>query len=742
MEDKKHCGRCGEEVPLRAPFGHCPKCLLELGFAATGEADDRLDRSSGKENRRFGDYELGRLLGRGGMGVVYEAMQTSLHRPVALKMILDSQVASPVMRRRFAIEAEAAAKLDHPNIVPIYEVGEHEHQPFLTMKLVQGENLRQKLARGEVCVTSPNGTQTKADLHERQTKVARFMAEVSRAVHHAHQHGVLHRDLKPANILIDGEGQPHLTDFGLAKLLDPAPTDSTHGTMTLSGTALGTPSYMAPEQARGERLSAAADIYSLGAILYELLTGQPPFKAPTPLETLRMVVEQEPKQPCSASGLIHPDLGTICMKCLEKNPNVRYGTALALAEDLERWGRQEPIQARPSGPLLRLGRWTKRNRVGTALILSLFFGLAASTAFMKKTWDNGQLQALRKREIVRSIVTEVEDLWKDPNKSHVRISSGFLAALADRSPRPTTPEALRLSYALGIEQDPVETARLSAPFLEKLEQKMTQALGRPVLMDLMIYKAGSTAFRTIARGEADFRSLGALAYLQAKQASPGVQPVARVESDREAVIFARKHAGITNRSQLAGKRLALPHTNSILSSLAKAQLVQAGLYRTNLNLVLNLASMESYAEAMSGERDVKLGEDEGPHSQWPVMIAVLTNGFDAGVVKRRYFERYRYGKPGLVEIDAFPIPLNVYAARAGLDAEVVGAFRQSLFSFESKEQQELLRVIEDKRIARTSLASDADFDGIRALLTNEVLWFESGPGSAPVAKAVQPQSGQ
>jgi serine/threonine-protein kinase len=281
---------------------------------------------SGGTPNSLGDYQLLEELGRGGMGVVYKAWQHSLGRTVALKMLLQGATASAADLARFRTEVESAAQLDHPTIVPIYEVGQHEGRPFFTMKLVDGTTLAERLVAGPL----PG------------RDAARILVPICRAVHDAHQRGVLHRDLKPSNILIDGAGRPHVSDFGLAKRVE------ADEPLTLTGAVLGTPSYMAPEQAAGTRgrLGPASDVYSLGAILYHMLTGRPPFQAATPVETVLLVLEQEPLPPRLVNPRADRELEMIALKCLQKPPDLRYPLAAALADDLEAYLADEPTAAR------------------------------------------------------------------------------------------------------------------------------------------------------------------------------------------------------------------------------------------------------------------------------------------------------------------------------------------------------------------------------------------------------------
>jgi serine/threonine protein kinase len=329
--------------------------------------------------RYFGDYELLAEIARGGMGVVFRARQVSLNREVALKMILTGQLASAADVARFHAEAEAAANLDHPNILPIYEIGEHLGQQYFSMKLIDGGSLADTI-RGKA-------------ISEQQA--AELLVKVARAIHHAHQRGILHRDLKPANILLaraEDNGfietkpneshlslsdlTPYVTDFGLAKKVE---GDSA---LTHTGTILGTPSYMAPEQARAEKvLTIAVDIYSLGAILYEVLTGLPPFKAATTLDTILQVLEQEPADPRRLNPVADRDLSAIALKCLAKEPAKRYKSALLLSEDLQRWLEKEPTEARNRSRSQVAVSWVSRHPAATILGLVVIGLLLASGGF-------------------------------------------------------------------------------------------------------------------------------------------------------------------------------------------------------------------------------------------------------------------------------------------------------------------------------------------------------------------------
>ena len=367
------CANCGVKISGDTTFEACPACLLRTGlglvdddFVAEILDPDRddglsvLDRTKaarpGKILSDFGDYELLEEIGRGGQGVVYRAHQKSLNRTVALKVIGLGSWATETHLKRFRREAEAAASLNHPGIVPIYEVGERDGACYFSMGLVESEQLDAILKR------EPTPIRHAGEL----------IAKIARTVHHAHEHGILHRDIKPGNILIDQSGKPHLTDFGLARLVE------AESTVTATLEVLGTPSYMAPEQAAGEttKVSKATDVYGLGAVLYQLLTGQPPFAGGTTYETIKLLLETEPRPPRQLNSKIDRELSTICLKCLEKDPKRRYSSALGLAEDIEHWLKHEPIQAKPSGFFTHSRKWVRRNPSTTVLVTLLITVLA------------------------------------------------------------------------------------------------------------------------------------------------------------------------------------------------------------------------------------------------------------------------------------------------------------------------------------------------------------------------------
>jgi WD40 repeat protein len=375
---------------------------------ALSEGNAEAGHSPGfSDGRSFGDYELLEEIARGGMGVGYRARQRKLNREVALKMILAGQFAGPQDVQRFYSEAEAAAHLDHPGIVPIYEIGQHQGQHFFSMAYVPGSNLAAQVKDGPLP----------------QREAAELVQKIAQAVHYAHERGIIHRDLKPHNVLLDSQGEPKVTDFGLAKRIE---CDSG---LTATGAVMGTPSYMPPEQASGKReVSPAVDVYALGAILYHLLTGRPPFQAANPMDTILQVLEQEPVPPRRLNPAVSRDLETICSQCLEKPPEKRYRSAGELAQELGRALRGEPIHARPISRLEHSWRWCRRNRVlaaSTALIVLLMLIGIAVSATLAVAARKAEGRATRQRdETLRTLYAArmnlIEDSWRNAEIKNVK----------------------------------------------------------------------------------------------------------------------------------------------------------------------------------------------------------------------------------------------------------------------------------------------------------------------------------
>jgi serine/threonine-protein kinase len=371
---------------------------------------------------RIPGYEVEAVLGRGGMGIVFRARHLRLNRSVALKMALAGDFAEPRERQRFQREAEAAAGLRHPNVVQIYDVGDTDGRPYLTMELVEGGSLAQKLA----------GTPQPA------REAATLLAVLAGAVHAAHACGIIHRDLKPGNVLLTGDGVPKISDFGLARRLEGTPG------LTQSGVPLGTPSYMAPEQARSQTqaIRPAVDVYALGAILYEVLTGRPPFRGETAAETVLQVISQDPVPPSRLSTRLPRDLETICLKCLEKEPGRRYVSAAALADDLRRFGEGRPIQARPVGHAERLWRWGRRNPTAAALLATALaligLALGGGTWFVQQRAER-RADAAHLRNEISTDVDQAASLRKG---FHFREARELLEQARQRL-QPAGPDDLR-----------------------------------------------------------------------------------------------------------------------------------------------------------------------------------------------------------------------------------------------------------------------------------------------------------
>jgi tetratricopeptide (TPR) repeat protein/tRNA A-37 threonylcarbamoyl transferase component Bud32 len=444
--------------PPRQPVAAIQALDDVLACPAAGSADEPTPvgpapaRAAEAPIPQVAGYDIQGLLGHGGMGVVYKARQIKLNRLVALKMILSGAHANPQELARFRSEAEAVARLQHPNIVQIHEVGEQEGHPYFSLEFVDGGSLAQKL----------NGTPLSAPA------AAELVETLARAMHAAHQRGIVHRDLKPANVLLTAEGIPKITDFGLAKFLATGEAPAAAGVQvaagTVTGAILGTPSYMAPEQASGQThaIGPATDVYALGAILYETLTGRPPFRAAGVWDTLAQVRTQDPVSPRQLQPNVPRDLETICLKCLQKESHKRYLRADALAEDLRRFHQGEPILARPVGAWERGVKWARR-RPTTAALLGVSV-LAAVALLVGGIWSNAVLRAAAERE--RQLAGEAKEQEEAARK-------GWAEAEAQQQQAEASFQALRGAvdqYYTHVSEEEL----LNQPGLHPLRKKLLQ----------------------------------------------------------------------------------------------------------------------------------------------------------------------------------------------------------------------------------------------------------------------------
>ena len=712
MTELKKCRACGVDVPSNAPSAHCPKCLLELGFASHPE--DATEESI--SNRRFfGDYELLEQIGRGGMGIVYKARQLSLHRVVALKMILAGELASPSAVHRFQIEAEAAAKLEHPNIVPIHGMGMHRGEHYFTMKFVEGRSLAGEIRHGKFRANIPADLSNKAAARQRQQTIARLMATVARSVHYAHQHGVLHRDLKPSNILVDGEGQPHLTDFGLAKILE-------HDVgLTGSKDVMGSASYMSPEQAAGRRLTALTDIYSLGAILYELLTGRPPFCGATGIEVLQQLAKDEPSHPRTIHPGVDSDLATICLKCLEKDPPLRrYTSAEAMAEDLERWLRHEPIHARRSGPILRVNRWVRRNPAGAGLIGVLCITLAIMLGLLGWVYREQQSKHEALGVLQRGVVLKLAKLWTNSIDGYETIESDTLAALrGERSVViPPAVRSLDLTFAVYVQQEPGKMLEMMVPVLGKLEKSVARSMSRPVRIDLRIYRRYGEALDALVGGKVHFMRVGSSSYIEAKERDPHLSLLAKQNGQIRGYIFAHLEAGIRSNSlaDLNGKSIAFVEDSSTTGNyLPKFELRQARLTAGDLR---------------DGSTNYR-----GSHDT--VVKEVAAHKFEAGAANASIVDAFM-AKPGSVKLiivrefkEAMGLP---WVASTNLNAEAIASIRAGLLAIRD---QVMLKALGNGTTGFLE-ARDEDYNSLREAM-EKAAKFDSPNVPQPLPSSNKPK---
>jgi ABC-type phosphate/phosphonate transport system substrate-binding protein/predicted Ser/Thr protein kinase len=638
-------------------------------------------------DRQVGDYELLEQIGRGGMGAVYRARQISLKREVALKMILPADEMRPEAVKRFQLEAEAAAKLHHPNIVPIYEVGHEGGHHYFAMQLIEGANLNQRLIRFQLPKAS--AVAGKAQSREAQQKIARLLVKVARAVHFAHEKGIFHRDLKPHNILLDRDDEPFLTDFGLAKILD------AEESLTQRSMLLGTLNYMSPEQAEGTRVGRGTDIFSLGAIFYELLTLTPPFRGTTPADTLRQIAEKEPVDPRWINKWVDGDLAVICLKCLQKKPNERYATAADLAEDLDRWLRNEPIQARPVSHLVQAWRWVRRNQVLAGLLTALLTVGALGAMSVLHWWQGRDLR----RQFAIVLQQKLDDLNTE-KVPRITLSSPELAAATGRHVSADA-NAQRLKVGICPETDQARAILEITPFLRAVEHTMSRQLPCAVQIEMSVFKHREDMERALLQGSVDLVRIGEGPLTLLRRMEPAITPLAQqVGGGKTSVVFVAASSPYQRMEDLKGVAFAAGNTNSTSSGYKLLEiLLEAGLSERN-------GSIELYYQG-NAEDNPKL---------------VAEGQFPAGVVRK---ENIRGSLTNLFRVlKEFPTTTMPWAARAKLDPQLGRAFTAALVHMKDKK---ILENLPDHATQGFKAADPAQFERLdRQMRATEEQFF--GPG--------------
>ena len=699
MKDCNQCPECGAVIPNGQPKGLCSRCALSgllkaddgteaLSSLSSQSVAGEAPRSSAERvGRAFGDYELLAEIARGGMGVVYKARQKSLNRVVAVKMLLFGANAGADFIKRFRLEASAAAALQHPNIVAIHEVGVHDGDHFLVMDYVEGSNLR-RLAREQIVPPK---------------RSAQYLKTIAEAIHYAHEQGILHRDLKPSNVLIDANDQPRVTDFGLAKVLtSDTQLSLDHVQLTQTGHILGSPAYMPPEQASGARSKSSrrSDVYSLGAMLYHLLTGRPPFGGGSISETLKQVETQEPISPRLLNPGVPLDLETLCLKCLEKDPDRRYQTSKELSEELGRFLNGETTHARPVGRPEKLWRWGRRNPLAAAFVVVVCAALVSSIwlLYLVNREKNKQMELVeqvkeRDRANIASlkrtlgmIEENLEGIWDNRAKESIELLSEDIAALAQMPQLPVTNKAALVRWKMGMiaKDSPGGRVRQHAMLLFELEARLSRSLDRQVRVDVKIYKFAEDFIADLHAGKVDFGRMAALPFVRARRTQPALLPlVVPTPASKIGIFFPRRDAGIQSIPDILGHSVAFGDTNATVSYCAQILLRKSGITATNLAHYDYLDSTQDFEEEVHEQGYSNAVSRIGYlHSHAQVIENVLSGRYDVGVARIKAFQIHEVR--GLVAIPGaeFASSLNVWVARPNLDPKFVAAIINAMISLQ------------------------------------------------------------
>lgn len=710
MSPPNTCPDCGLTITGNQPKGLCSRCALNelVGLESaslphTDEQEQLATVPACSIEKKLGKYELVREIARGGMGIVYEARQEGPTRTVALKLMLFGSHATPELIRRFRLEASAAAVLHHPNIVEIYEVGVAEGEHFIAMEYVDGPNLS-VLAR-----TRP--------LSSRQ--IGEYLRSVSLAIDHAHSQGILHRDLKPSNVLIDSQGHPRVTDFGLAKKLTTLNSGETsqeegdgldsnwldYESLTASGQVLGSPGFMSPEQARGlkGKVDQRSDIYSLGSMLYYLLTGRAPFGGGGSLaDTLRQVETQEPVTPRLLNPGVPTDLETICLKCLEKDPHRRYQTAQSLADDFERFLQGKRVSARPIGSIGKLHRWTRRNRMASAFIATVCCAFLSALWLLVLVNQEKNKQSVLVAEVTRTVHANgallqrtlarldenLEGIWANRDKPYIDLDSEDVAMMGGQTKPAVTNRTTSVRWKMGLITDeyPAQRVRQHTKLLSELESRTSKSLGQEVRIDVRLYKFHEDFVKDLVSGVVDFGRMGAVRYLRTHRAHPEITPLVIPKScNKIGLLFTRTNSGIRSLSDVVGRRVAFGDTNSTISFWAQIKMAENGLTGDRLLSHEFLDSTLDFAdEVMEVGFSNAVHRIGYLHSHAAVVEGVIDGRFDVGVAMRRalLIQQSR----GLVAIPGteFSSSPNIQVARPGLAQRHLGALVHAMTNLQGR----------------------------------------------------------